>query len=103
MAFKKITNLELMSRGKQSRLGRTYIQGDAVSFDVRCPICGEYVRYDYKQKDKMIREGRWDFEKDRMAHCGSSLCEEYIHLCEVDKEKKMSELFDNLKMKGLVA
>lgn len=103
MAFKKLTNLELMQRGKQARLGHTFINDSNVSFDVRCPLCGTWVRYDYKEKERMIREGRWDFDKDRMAHCGNSLCEDYLHLCQVDKERKMKGLFVDLKNKGLVA
>ena len=102
MAFRKLTNLELIARGKKARLGHTFINEDNASFDVRCPICGRWVRYDYKEKERMIREGRWDFSKDRMAHCGNSLCEDYLHLCKKDRERKTKELFIDLQKRHLI-
>lgn len=102
MAFRKVENTELMQKGYKPRLGHTFANEDQVSFDVRCPICGEWKRYDYKEKERMIREGRWDFDKDRMAHCGNTLCEDYLHLCLLDKERVAKERFENLKRKGLI-
>lgn len=89
MPFRFVPNKELSANGLPMRLGRTYWKDGEFAFDVRCPICGKYVRFDYKEKDRIVREGRWDFSKDRMLHCGSSTCYDYQELVEKDKKIKL--------------
>lgn len=74
--FTKVTNKDLFKSGRKAQLGYVYKRlnkGDYAR-EVRCPICGVWVRYDEKEKVKMINGNRWDFEKRRMGHCGSSNC-----------------------------
>jgi DNA-directed RNA polymerase subunit N (RpoN/RPB10) len=112
--FKKISNHELMARGMKPRLGHTFerigVSGDEMAHDFRCPICGRWIAYDHSEIERFIKEGRWDFRKGRLLHCGNSTCQDYQELIEEDKKRqeeaikeKSWGLYMKLKGTGLVA
>ena len=87
-------------------LGHKFGKESKMAHDFRCPICGKWISYNDEQINDFIAEGRWDFEKNRLAHCGNSTCQDYYHECQLDLERKGKmacwELYRELKSKAFV-
>ena len=105
-------NSELRKEGQKGRLGYCFRKKEfsgtqREAMEVRCPICGDWVRYNENNIDKFIREGRWDAKRRRMIHCGKSTCSDLWQLYLEDKkrvkEKETEKLYFRLKKWGLVS
>jgi DNA-directed RNA polymerase subunit RPC12/RpoP len=56
----------------ERRLGKVFNtkdKEDAVR-EFRCPICGKWIFYHYREKTQYIIKGQWDFDNDELAYCG---------------------------------
>jgi hypothetical protein len=103
--WNKVSNQKLMNNGYKPRLNYEMVEkADGTKAEqLRCPICGVGMTYDFKERDKMIQEGRWNFRKDRAEHCGSSTCYDYVQECVEDTEKKADLLFNSLLARGFIS
>lgn len=102
--WQQVSNRDLVDQGYKARLNYELVEKEGeMAEHFRCPICGVGMTYDFKERDKMIAQGRWDYDKDRPQHCGSSLCYDYLEECWKDRQDKSEQLFMALRKKGLVA
>jgi len=97
---------EIERRGRW--LGKKYWNAEKqkMAHEFRCPICGKWVRYNDEEIQRFIAEGRWDFRKNRLAHCGNSTCWDYYIEVQKDLARKIKmnsfELYKELKRRALV-
>ena len=107
--YQPVSNATLAGEGHKRRIGYTFKKGEKVAWRGKCPICGDWISHDFaNDRQKMIEEGRWDFDKKRMTHCGkNSLCRDWWQKYKEHNEKLKSmqteELFFTLKRKGMIA
>lgn len=104
--FRYVNNAELRKMGYKARSDMAYQRGNEFSFETRCRICGKWCRYDYKQKQEMIKNGRWDVKMDKMRHCGDSGCYDWAKEEDDIRDRRMRENTDscmNMFMKLLKA
>ena len=102
--YQSVSNKDLIEQGHKPRLRyETVIKDGKMSEHLKCLFCGVNITYDFKERDKFVREGRWDFEKDRPLHCGGSTCRDWNEEYYKDKARKMEEMFFALNSKGLAS
>jgi len=106
----RFKELDWRRNGMRPFLGHKYGKEGDIAHDFRCPICGVWLSYSYKEVEKFVKENRWDFAKNRLAHCGNSMCEEYYRRMKVHQKRVAEEMkehylsmFTKLKRKGVVA
>jgi hypothetical protein len=64
--------------------------------EMRCRFCGRWFIYHYKDKFQIMREGRWEFDRDRAAHCGNSSCDDFYRaylIAEETRAKVQEDLY----------
>jgi hypothetical protein len=104
--YELVDNHQLRREGHKGRIGYTYRKPDGqVYWEGRCPICGEQLSHNFTtDRDKFIREGKWDFKKKRMIFCGKNkLCSDWYYEYLKDKAAKTEKLYEQYKAMGLVA
>ena len=99
--WQQLSNKQLIKKGYKPRLNYELVEKDGQKSEhLKCHYCGKQFIYDFKERDRFIKEGRWNFKKDRPSRCDNSTCEDYMHLEEVAREQKAKELFESLLERG---
>lgn len=107
-SYRELSNKELRESGHIERLGHTFEKettfGKVVTWEGRCPICGEWVTHDFgKDREQFIRDGRWDFKKKRLTHCAKNkLCSDWYYEHQRFLQRESANLFKKLLKQKLV-
>ena len=88
--WQEMTNKERVARGLKAHPAWTFQKDGRETRHIRCPICGEYMSFEYsRDKPQFIHEGKWDFRKDRLKHCGrNTTCRDYVAKAEAVEKKR---------------
>jgi len=99
--WKQLSNKQLIKKGYKPRLNYELVEKDGKKSEhLKCHYCGKQFIYDFSERDRFIKEGRWNFRKDRPEHCGNSTCADFVQDVGTSREKHAKELFESLLQRG---